>query len=122
MSKVGIFWFYKNKLLCSGVAVERGIVTFGAVDSPEDHVHYWPELQLLYPELEEREYFELPRGRIVYKKRTKTFAVYLDKFLLKPRIQAALIKEFSLPKSKTRFVADSHYTTGPEDLERLFKD
>ena len=34
---------------------------------------------------------------------------------------AVLLKEFGLPKRRTKFIPDGHYTTDPNELERLFR-
>lgn len=121
MTNVGIFWFHRGGLLVSRVPVADGVATHNAVDSPVDHVDYWPKLQRRHPELREREYFEIPRGRVIYMTKPKTFHIYLNRVLIQPRIQAALLKEFGLPKRRTKFVPDGHYTTDPNELERLFR-
>ena len=44
----------------------------------------------------------------------------MDKVLHEPKIKRAILKKFDLPAAKTKFLTDSHYTTNPEELNRLF--
>lgn len=120
-TKVGIFWVHRGKLLAAAVPVTEGVQSVDAINGQVDHVSYWPRLQKLHLELRDLEYEQVPRGRVLLLKATETFCVYMDKTLHKPKIKQALMREFGLPKSRTRFTTDSHYTTDPRELDRLFK-
>lgn len=120
--KVGLFWVFKGELLTGAVPLSEGAEYGDAIHGQADHVDYWPKLQRLHSELRHLEYEEVPRGRVLFMKTTSRFCVYMDKVLHKPKIKAALIKEFALPKKRTEFLTDPHYTTDPQELERLFMD
>jgi len=47
--------------------------------------------------------------------------VYMDKVLHQDDYKRAILHLFALPP-ETPFLTDLHYTTTPEDLERLFDD
>jgi len=119
-AKVGLFWVLKGKLLASAVPLAQGVEYGDAVHGQDDHVHYWSQLQRLHPELRQLDYEEVPRGRVLFIKTTKKFCVYMDKVLHKSTIKAALIKEYSLPKNRTEFMTDPHYTTDPDELKQMF--
>lgn len=40
--------------------------------------------------------------------------------MMKAPAQAKILKDFALPKSRTKFVPDDHYMTDPDDLDNLF--
>jgi hypothetical protein len=120
-AKVGIFWMFQGKLLPAAVPVSEGVEDTEAINGQADHVHYWLTLQRLHPELRNLEYEQVPRGRVLFLKEPKTFCVYMDKVLHKPKIKQALREEFGLPKARTRFLIDPHYTTDPDELAQLFR-
>lgn len=121
-SHIGIFWFFRNTLLASTIPIDQGISTGDNVDSPEEHVAVWPRFQKTVPDLRDVDYECIPRGRVVYFIRERTFIVYLDTRLLKAQVKSAILKEFRLPRKQTRFCADVHYTTDPAELSRLFDE
>lgn len=117
---IGIFWIFNGKLLKSETDLEDGEDYAGVVHSGLNHIDHWPTLQRQHKELRLLEYQEVPRGRVMFFKRTKKFRVLMDKVLHTPRNKQMLLKAFNLPKTKTVFGTDPHYTTDPKDLDRLF--
>jgi hypothetical protein len=120
--KIGIFWWFAGRLLASVCRVEEGDAAGGTVDSKFAHVETWPVLQKCHPELRAMEYEDVPRGRVVYLQRSKRFRVLMDKVLFKSHIKVEILEKFGLPKSRTKFLKDQHYTTDPKMIERLFDD
>jgi len=120
--RIGIFWWFAGRLLASTCRVEQGIAGGGSVDSQFSHVETWRVLQRRYPKLRTLDYEDVSRGRVVYLHRSKRFRVLMDKVLFQPHIQTTILKRFGLPKSRTRFLTDQHYTTDPKEIERLFDD
>ena len=118
--KVGVFWIFKGKLLKFETAVDDGTEYGGVVNGRFNHIDYWPMLQRRNPELRLLEYQEVPRGRVMFIKKTKKFRVLMDKVLHTPRNKQSLLKAFNLPKTKTAFGTDPHYTTDAAELDRLF--
>lgn len=119
-SKIGIFWNFNGKLLKSKTALEDGVDYAGVIHSEIDHIDHWPVLQRRHRELGLLEYQEVPRGRVMFVKRTRKFRVLMDKVLHTPRNKQMLLEVFNLPKTKTVFGTDPHYTTDPKELVRLF--
>jgi hypothetical protein len=68
------------------------------------------------------EYEQIPRGRVVFLDSEDRFCIYMDKKLHHQRIKQLLVKSFSLPKGRTAFLTDPHYTTDAQELDRLFED
>jgi len=118
--KVGIFWVFRGRLLTAACSVDDGVECDGAVNSPHDHVDYWKVLQRQHPKLRALEYEQVPRGRVVFRRKAQRFCVYLDERLLTSALQQRLRKAFDLPSSRTRFESDPHYVTDRGKLERLF--
>ena len=120
--KVGIFWVYHGELLSARTGLDEGIHMADSIDSPHHHDGYWSRLQGQHTELRYVRYEEVPRGRVVFVKKSKRFSVYMDKRLHRPRFKRLILECFDLPKSRTRFLTDPHYTTDPAELDRLFGD
>ena len=118
--RVGIFWIFKGKLLKSETALDGGAEYGDVVHSQHDHIDYWPVLRGQNPELKQLEYEDVPRGRVMYFKQTKKFRVLMDKVLHTPQNKQLLLKAFNLPKARTTFGTDPHYTTDPKELDRMF--
>jgi hypothetical protein len=118
--RVGVFWFFKGRLVPVSVNVGKGASGAVAIDSPFDHILEWPHLQKQFPALAALGYEEVPRGRVLFLKRKNQFVVYLDKVLTATKVKRTILKEFQLPTRSTVFETDSHYTTDPAELDRLF--
>jgi hypothetical protein len=121
MGNVGIFWFYAGKPLGFAVPLQHGIDDGDFINGPDDHWSTWERVQRTVPALRTMEYYEIPRGRILYKTAEGRFYVYMDKVLHGNDSKHAILRHFALP-SETSFLTDIHYTTDPEELERLFDD
>jgi hypothetical protein len=117
---LGIFWFLNGKLLKAETVLEEGIENLEAISAKGDHINVWPILQRQNAGVRNLEYEEVPRGRIVFMKKPKKFRVYMDKTLHTPAIKKLILAEFRLPKTRTQFFTDPHYTIDPADLDRLF--
>ncbi len=120
--RIGIFWWWKGKLLTVTSSVGEGDKAGGIVDSKFAHIDTWPEFQKRHLELQDVGYEDVARGRVVYLVKSRTFRVLMDKTLFQPRIQTKIIQAFKLPEARVRFKTDSHYTTDAADLEKLFRD
>ena len=60
--QIGIFWWWKGKLLAATNPVEDGELACGKVDSKLAHVKTWPVLQKRHRGLRLLDYEEVPRG------------------------------------------------------------
>ena len=118
--RVGLFWWWDGQLLAESVPLEKGDACDGIVNGPWDHVDVWPKFEEQHPCLRGTDYIHFARGRVLYRCQENTFIVYLDRKISKPKIKAAVLAHFRLPKKSTRFEFDNHYTTDPQALDRLF--
>ena len=112
--KVGIFWFYKGKVIFShSISVEDGFLYGEAVTGTRDHAEYWEELRkdgklnVLDESLRE-EYFSIARGRVVFHKDTGKFSLYHGNNMKKPDLHKVALF-FNLPEDRTDFAQDLHY-------------
>ncbi len=112
--KVGIFWFYKGKVIFThAVSVEDGFLYGEAVTGTRDHAEYWEELRkdgklnVLDESLRE-EYFSIARGRVVFHKDTGKFSVYHGNNMKKTDLHKVGLF-FNLPEDRTDFEEDLHY-------------
>lgn len=111
--KVGIFWFAENTLVYKAQsAIDLKTDQLGFIDSTLQHQVEWEEnkiYQLFVLMLANTDYYNFPRGRVVFNTKQNTFHVYLDKSLFKKHIVKDIKANFSLLHTKVKFFTDPHY-------------
>ena len=107
---IGIFWFYDNKVI--GIAHDFSLKeadSIGLIDSKYTHVDYWEILRRQLPELKDREYEQLPRGRVIFDTNRNKAIIYIDETLLKRRKVNEILNFFHLDFTSVVLRTDSHY-------------
>jgi len=117
---VGIFWVNQGQLIMAAVPLAEGIDDGRFVNGPYDHDPYWGTVQRSHKHLRGVEYFHVPRGRVLFDKTKHRFYCYLDERLCTATIKRMILEHFHLPRKHTSFRTDLHYTTDPDELDRLF--
>jgi hypothetical protein len=117
---VGIFWVDQGQLIMASVPLADGIDDGRFVNGPYDHEPYWATVQRSHVHLWDVEYHQVPRGRVLFNKAEDRFSVYLDKVLCTTPIKRRILEHVHLPRKHTSFRTDLHYTTDPDELDRLF--
>lgn len=109
---VEIFWFYNGFVIFPhAVQLTNGLHYGNTITGTKDHADYWDELAghlSFLPSSLRKEYFSIPRGRVVYHKDTDHFHILHGNNLMKKDLQQ-VIKNFCLPKERTVFEIDTHY-------------
>lgn len=114
--QIGIFWLYKGQILQFAESVNNVPPVGGFKDSGYTHDSYWKQVQQMHPELAGKEYFDVPRGRVLFVI-NGTYKIILpsaqskDMMLIK-----RIISNFSLPAAKTIVETDLHYDA-PQDAD-----
>lgn len=112
-SKVGIFWFAENTLVFkSQKAMDLKPDQLGFIDSTLQHQVEWEDnniYQLFGLMLDSTDYYNFPRGRVVFNVEQNTSYVYLDESVFKKRIVKKIKANFSLQDTDDRFFTDPHY-------------
>lgn len=114
--EVGIFWIDAT----DGTMFADSVQLQDAVDYDEcktldrAHMDVWDRAVRANPKWRGREYEEVPRGRVVYKKDpTPEFIVYMPPQIAKHKNK--VLRRFNIPKGSARFdFSDNHYRTGYE--------
>ena len=117
---VGVFWVWRGHLLADRNALATADEFHGILNGAQDHVEVWPRFQSQHPELRGTDYIEVPRGRVLYRRSSRKFTVYLDQSLATPKVKADIVAGFGLPPNKVLFKFDPHYTVDPDVLGSLF--
>jgi len=124
MPHIGIFWIFRRKLLGRRAPLSEGEASCpGLLDSPLTHIEVWrddPSLRAEFPELRDREYDSVPRGRVLWDERAQQAIVYMDASLFSDGNKAQIIAFFDLTDCAIRWRTDLHYTTRVADLDALF--
>ena len=108
--KIGIFWYWNNQVI--GIAHSFNITkadSIGLIDSPYTHVEYWVTLQEKYSELQNYEYEQIPRGRVIFDTNKEKSIIYLDKTLLYKSKINRVYDFFNLNPEQSVLKKDSHY-------------
>lgn len=124
MAKVGVFWIYRKNVVGRAIDLETGEEGVpGLIDSPDNHVDLWRKVVLwAFPELRDYQYFEIPRGRVIWDSNNEMAIVYLDVSLNAPEIRSAIARFFDLYDDAIIWRSDAHYNTNTEALNKLFSD
>jgi hypothetical protein len=120
-AKVGLFYIFDEELLIDAVPYLAGTKRGDTIREQADRADYWPTLQHVRSKLRSVNHEEIPRGRVWFMRATGRFCVDMDKALHNPKFKAAVIRKFALPKERTDFLINPHYTTDLEKLARLFR-
>ncbi len=111
-SEIGIFWIdvgtdaiIKFSTPWTDAVGDRDIYDVGVT-----HSTYWEQNRARYgyPDLE---YEELPRGRVIYKKKVNKFTIYLNSRLGAKKYKSMILDAFKLDRANTVFCRDDHYET-----------
>ncbi len=125
MPKIGIFWIYRDTIVGKARNLEECHENIsGLLDSPDEHSHLWesiPGFTILFPELSNVEYQEVPRGRVIYSTEKNQTIVYMDKLLHSKEKKRIIIDFFQLQQNSTIWKTDLHYTTDSSELNILFR-
>ena len=108
--KIGIFWYWNNQVI--GVAHNFSFSeadSIGLIDSPYTHIEYWITLQEKYSELQNYEYEQIPRGRVIFDTNKEKSIIYLDKTLLYKSKINKVYDFFNLNPEQSVLKKDSHY-------------
>lgn len=126
MPNIGIFWLYKEKVFGRASHVSAGEENCpGLLDSPRNHADVWDDDRTLladFPELYGKEYFSIPRGRVLWNEAGQHAIVYMDATLFSDRCKELIVDFFGLNGCEVKWKKDMHYTTSPEGLAEIFDD
>ena len=113
---VGIFWIYKGEIFGAAMPLEGGVRTsLGIIDADIDHASFWETdgaHRTRFPDLIDYEYFDVPRGRVLFDSIGQRSMVYLDATINQPAIREMITGFFGLTAKSTRWHLDPHYVTG----------
>lgn len=124
LGKIGIFWFFAGRVWGQARPISEGEERVaGLRDSPDTHAEFWerPAGEIVLP-WRDQPYFTFPRGRVLYRECDGRFLVYMDRALFTRVAKAAIRTFFTLVEGSVVWCADPHYTTDPEELDRLFSE
>ena len=109
--ELGIFWIDDSGTMFSESISLRDAPDYGECKIFEgSHFELWSKAVRSNPKWRDKEYEEIPRGRVVYRKdpHKPEFIVYLPKRISKYKNK--VIDRFNLPSGHVRFdMSDEHY-------------
>jgi len=115
---LGIFWIYHRRVLAFKVPVGAVAAVRGVKDSDYAHADLWTEVVIKQPKLAGKEYWVIPRGRIIFREKYGIFAIFASTSIVTdPELLGKIIRCFHLPpKDRVRAITDRHYDPPDDDL------
>lgn len=109
---LGIYWITPGQGMVTFAEPAHSVPTdtAGFRNAPFDHDALWSKVVASEPALRDKEYFEVPRGRVLYVEATRKFRVLSSSADCANRSRmAAVARAFHLPMAQVECQPDSHY-------------
>jgi hypothetical protein len=114
---VGIWWLHARWVIIFSRPVLSVRPEAGYADYPHGHAALWSFVQRRYPELRGREYWSLPRGRVLRSVAEDHFLMLLPTAMASNhRVVSRLKRLFGLPPAGVLALTDEHYDA-PSDAD-----
>lgn len=109
--KVGIIFVVgDHQIMIHAVPMTEGESYGDAINCPMGHEQFWADLQSQGKVPPDEEYMGVPRGRVLFSKRTGQFSLLLDRCILKrPQIVTEIRRRLNLPARSLHLSTDDHY-------------
>jgi hypothetical protein len=117
VAQLGIFWIVDGEIVAFKEPASKVKSVNSVKDSDFTHDGLWSEVQRSRSGLEDKEYWQIPRGRVVYREREGEYMAFMPTALTKDsRLLGQLAKVFSLGASRVRAIGDLHYDPPSDEL------
>jgi hypothetical protein len=115
---LGIFWIYRRSLLAFTVPADSVSAVGGTKDADQAHADSWVEVVEKHRELAGKEYWAIPRGRVIFRVTDGIFVIFASTSVVSdPKLVGKVIRRFHLPPSdQVRATTDRHYDPPDDDL------
>jgi hypothetical protein len=113
---VGIWWHQPTQLIAFLQPIAHGNNALPVVDSELTHDDLWPIARTEFGSPAEIEYFEIPRGRVLWNKHSLSGVIYHGNET-SPKVLKVLAELFGMSRWQSRL--DVHYLVG-EALELFY--
>lgn len=115
--EVGIFWIDDAGVMYAESVSLRDAEDYGEFKIYEgNHFDSWDKAVRANPKWKSKEYEEVPRGRVTYRRDPKKpeFVVYMPKQIMKHK--GKVVSRFGLPAGHVRYdTSDEHYRMGSRE-------
>lgn len=120
-AKVGVFWIHNGIIFGQAFsASEIHATSLGIIDASIDHATLWDSCLFERVELKELinlEYFQTPRGRVVFNTKSRAAQIYTCTELLSKSNRLLVRNFFDLTRTKVRWIVDEHYALNPPSFK-----
>jgi hypothetical protein len=108
--EVGVLLMYDSHLWVDATEVDQAPQHGDFKGQESCHDAFWRQLQVARSVPYDMEYDEVPRGRVGYNVKNRTFYLFLDKCILEnERMVDKIFSIMHLPSKDTKIERDSHY-------------
>jgi len=116
-AQLGIFWIVDGEIVAFKEPASKVKSVNSVKDSEFAHDSLWPKVQRSCSGLEDKEYWQIPRGRVVYRDPKREYVVFMPTMLLKDRgLLVGISKAFGLGASRVCALGDLHYDPPSDEL------
>ena len=115
-SCVGIFWVFRGTVIGEREEIESLEAEGGFINGNEDHCVYWERLRPKLGLPDGVEYFDLPRGRVIFVVEKNVFRILGSTELCDDmKTVDQVMRFFSLPPKRVETMPDEHYEDQPPE-------
>lgn len=110
-AEIGLFWIVKDQIVAFVYPLaDLTPDSLGFVNPPTDHDTVWHHVQAAHPSTRGKDYFEVPRGRVIYSVPYRQFRVVTSSAIANNRtLVFRIARQFHIPPARLIAVADAHY-------------
>jgi hypothetical protein len=114
---IGIFWILKKSLIHFSKPLDCVQAVAGIKDTDFAHADQWAEVVKTHCGFSSKEYWEFPRGRIIYRVKTDNYSILASTSVVRDSLMIKRIsRRFSLPVARVTVMSDRHYDPPGDDL------
>jgi hypothetical protein len=107
---VGIFWWFRGKLIFDASPLNRAEKYGDCLTHSRSHIDHWTGLQQRHEVPPEIEYEEAPRGRVMWNTASKRSLILADRCILRDKaVLDKIIRTMRLEAGGTDTGTDAHY-------------
>ena len=118
VGRVGLFWMFRGKAVGAIFRLREAVEVDGILGPDCDHQQAWVYLQEVFPQFVGMEYFQIPRGRVLFDSGIKRFIVFSAPRLLKnEEAIEELAWAFQLPNDSPLVLVDAPMYEDPRILD-----
>jgi hypothetical protein len=117
LPQLGIFWLYRHRIIAFTVPVDAVTEVGGSKDASLAHSDLWDQVVKQQPKLAGKEYWSVPRGRVLFQIPKRTYIIYSSTSLASDQsVIGKIVRRFGLSGLDVQVGSDRHYDPPDDDM------